>query len=91
MSSYSFIASNKNTQSPRLTKGQVRLSTSVNVYWAFGSDPVAGPGCAMLPAGQSIELRLPVNCIRLAVMAVQDPGRVSIIEIQGGARASCSA
>ena len=91
MASYSLNANDQSVQTPRLTKGRVRLSTSVNIYWAFGDNPIAGPGCAMLPAGQNIELKLPVNCIRLAVMAVSIAGSATIIEIQGGARASCSA
>lgn len=91
MSTYVLSASSTCVQSPKLIKGLIRITTTVPVYWVIGENPVATPtGCARLPAGGSIELRLPVKCSSLAVLAVDVPGVVNIIEL-GVTRPSCSA
>jgi hypothetical protein len=90
MSSYSLTATHTNQTTPKLTRGPVRIWASVPVYWVIGEHPQAGPGCAKLAAGQSIELRLPTSCGRLAVAAVAESGSVTVTELKGGARASCS-
>lgn len=74
----------------KLRKGLTRIHTSSTVYWTIGENPVANKNCAVLQAGASITLRIPVNCSKLAVLAVQEPGTVSVTELSGGARASCS-
>lgn len=85
------MAGTISVQSPKLIKGLIRIYASVPVYWAIGENPVASRvNCALLSAGTSIELRLPVRCSSLAVLAVDQPGTVSIIEL-GITRPSCSA
>lgn len=75
---------------PKLKRGLVRIYTSTAVYWVVGENPVANKTtCALLRAGQSIEIRLPVNCSRLAVIAAESPGYVTITDVPG-AKASCS-
>jgi len=92
MAAYSLTANNVSQQSPNLAKGPVRIYASVAVYWVVGENPQArSSNCAMLAAGQSIELRLPVKCSRIAVLAVNEPGVVTVSETHGGAKASCSA
>lgn len=91
MSSHS-IKSNTDTSTTgaKLKKGLVKITTSTAVFWAIGENPVASRnGCALLPAGETLELQLPVNCSRLAVLAVSEPGSVTIAEVSK-ARASCS-
>lgn len=92
MASYSLQASSTSVQTPnKLTRGPVRIWTSVAIYWVIGENPVAqAEGCARLAAGQTLELRLPTSCARLAVLAVDTPGSVTVTEVSGGARASCS-
>jgi hypothetical protein len=91
MAAYSLTATDVSQQSPKLKKGIIQIYTSVDIYWVIGEDPVAtNDCCALLRAGQSIELRLPVKCSRLAVLAVRESGSVTIIEHNGGARSSCS-
>ena len=78
-------------QSPKLKRGKIKIFASVSVYWIIGENPVASSlRCAMLRAGESIELNLPVGCSRLAVLAVNDAGFVTVTEMNG-IRASCSA
>lgn len=80
------------TQGTKLRKGRISIYTSTSIFWAIGENPTAlRSGCALLRAGETLELKLPVNCSRLAVLAVSEPGSVVVREIQGGARASCSA
>lgn len=91
MSSYSLNATNTSQQSPILRKGTIRIYTNVSVYWVVGENPQASTlKCALLRAGESLELRIPVKCSRIAVLAVSDPGTFSILEL-GVARPSCSA
>ena len=92
MSVYAISANNTSQQSPTLAKGLVRITTAVAIYWTIGENPQITPGqSALLPAGASRELRLPVKCSRLAVQAVKEPGIVTIVEVLGGASSSCSA
>ena len=80
------------TQGPKLKKGLVRIRTSTDIYWMIGENPTASKtNCAILRAGDTLELRLPVNCSKLSVLAIKEPGAVTIIDITGGARSSCSA
>jgi hypothetical protein len=90
MAAYSLTATNVSQQSPKLKKGTVSIRTSVSIYWIVGEDPVANStNCAVLRAGETIELRLPVKCSCIAVLAVNEFGAVTIIE-QSGGRSSCS-
>ena len=91
MASYSLTATDVSQQSPKLKKGIIQVYTSVDIYWVVGEDPVANKDCcAVLRAGKSIELRLPVKCSRIAVLAVREFGAVTVIENNGGASSSCS-
>lgn len=91
MSVYSLNASSVSQQSPTLKKGQVTLYTSVPIYYVVGENPVASKEkCALLRAGETREMRFPVKCSRIAVLAVDQPGAVTIVEKTGGAKASCA-
>ena len=90
MASYSIQANDVSQTTPVLQKGPIRIETAVSVYWTVGENPVATDRCALLMAGQSRELRLPVKCSRIAVLAVSDPGYFTVIEQSGGASSSCS-
>ena len=91
MASYILFAGASSVHSPKLTKGRIRITATVPVYWVIGENPIAKSNtCALLSAGSSIELRLPVKCSSLAVLAVNEPGTVSILEL-GITRPSCSA
>ena len=77
------------TQGPKLKRGLVRIYASTAVHWCLGEDPTAQKQtCALLPANTSIELRIPVNCSRLAVIAAHEPGYVTVTDVPG-AKASC--
>lgn len=91
MAAYSLSATNSSQQSPKLKKGTVRIYASVSIYWVVGETPQANNiNCAVLRAGETLELRLPVKCSSIAVLAVSEPGAVTIVETNGGARSSCS-
>jgi hypothetical protein len=92
MASYNLQASAQSTHTPsKLTRGRVRIWSTVPIYWVIGENPVArSSGCARLSAGQVLELRLPTSCARLAVLAVDKPGSVTVTEVPGGASSSCS-
>jgi hypothetical protein len=91
MAAYSLSATDVSQQSPKLKKGKVRIHASVNIYWVVGENPVANSRtCAVLRAGETLELRLPVKCSSIAVLAVDKPGAVTVVEHNGGARSSCS-
>lgn len=93
MPAYSIKSNTKtSTVGPKLKRGRLKITTTTDIFWVIGENPVAKPtGCAILRAGNSLELNLPVNCSRLAVLAISEPGSVGILDITGGARASCSA
>lgn len=92
MASYSLRTTDASQQSPVLAKGKVQIRASAPIFWKIGENPTASrQGCAILPANQTLELVLPVNCSKLAVLAVKEPANVTVIESNGGARASCSA
>lgn len=91
MASYSIAATDVSQQFPLLKKGRIRLFTSVPIYYAIGANPVAKKdGCAILQPGDVKTIDLPVNS-RIAILQVQTPGTVSVVEQPGGAKASCSA
>ena len=91
MSSYSIQANDVSQSTPVLQKGPVSIYASVTVYWVVGEDPVAVPGkCALIPAGETRKIRLPVKCSRIATLAVNEPGFVTVTEESGGASSSCS-
>lgn len=73
-----------------MKRGLVRVYTSTAVYWVVGENPTANKtNCALLRAGQSVELRIPVNCSSIAVIAAKEPGYVTVTDVPG-AKASCS-
>jgi|FreactcultuFSWF8_1027224.scaffolds.fasta_scaffold04227_2 hypothetical protein len=92
MASFSIQANNQQSQAtPVLARGRVLIVTQSSIYFRVGSDdPQANNSCAFIPAGESRELRLPTQCLKIAVLAVDQPGNVSIVEING-TKASCSA
>jgi len=90
MASYSINANSVSQATPVLQKGPIRIEAIVSVYWTVGENPTATDKCALLRAGQTRDLRLPVKCSRVAVLAVNDPGYVTVSEQNGGASSSCS-
>ena len=92
MSAYSLSANTTSQTTPVLKKGKVKIFTTVSIYWTVGENPTASSNrCALLRAGEIKEINLPVSCSRVAVMAVGEPGAVTVTEMSGGAKASCSA
>ena len=92
MASYNLQANDVSQSTPKLQRGPVTIRTYVNIYFKVGEEPVAdSKTCALLRAGESRTLNLPVKCSRIAVLAVSSPGAVTIEEEIGGAKASCSA
>jgi hypothetical protein len=93
MASYSIQINNQNstTTETTLPRSTVQVSSTVPTYYVVGSDtPTATDRCAVIAAGQTLTLRLPVKCLRIAFLAVNQPGLVTIVEING-TKASCSA
>jgi len=91
MASYSIQANDVSQPTPVLRKGPVTLHASVSVYFKIASDPAAdSQSCALILAGQSRTINLPVKCLKIAVLAVDTHGSISIIEESGGASSSCS-
>ena len=91
MAAYSLSATSVSQQSPKLKKGTVRVYANVSIYWVVGENPTANSkNCAILRAGETLELRLPVKCSSIAVLAVSEHGAVTVVEYNGGARSSCS-
>ena len=92
MASYSIQANDVSQSTPVLQKGPISIYAHVAVYYIIGENPVASSkNCGLLMAGQTRDLRLPVKCSRVAVVAVKEPGYVTVSETGGGAKASCSA
>jgi len=91
MASYSIQASSFSQSTPVLRKGPVSIIASVSVYFVVGENPTVNPNTsALLLAGQTRRINLPVKCSKIAIMAVDTPGSVSIIEESTGTKASCS-
>jgi hypothetical protein len=93
MASYSIPVNNttSTTTDTTLPKSTVQVTATVPVYYVVGSDtPQATTSCALLPANKPLTLRLPVKCLKIAVLAVDTPGYVTIVEING-TKASCLA
>jgi len=91
MASYSIQANDVSQSTPVLRKGPVTLHAGVSVYFKIASDPTADSrSCALLLAGQSRTINLPVKCLKIAVLAVDTHGSISIVEESGGASSSCS-
>ena len=90
MATYSIQANDVSQTTPVLQKGPIRIEAAVSVYWTVGENPTATNKCALLMAGQTRDLRLPVKCSRIAFMAVKEPGYVTVSEQNGGASSSCS-
>ena len=89
MASYSILADNTNQTTPVLARGPVTITSEVNIYWRVGENPLADNKCALVRAGTTQTLRIPVKCSKLAVLAVNAPGWVTIHEVNG-TKASCS-
>ena len=90
MASYNIQADQVSKSTPKLQRGSIKIIAEVSVYFRIGNDPVANSKCAFIPAGTSREIRLPTNCLQVAVQAVDQPGSVTILEVNK-TRASCSA
>ena len=93
MASYSIPVNNSTstTTDNTLPKSTVQVSATVPVYYRVGSDnPQATAQCAVIQSGQTLTLRLPVKCLKIAFLAVNQPGYATIVEING-TKASCSA
>jgi hypothetical protein len=91
MTSFVLNATSQSQPTPVLRKGPIRITATVSVYWKVGENPMANTNCALLKAGQSIDLVLPVKCSKVAVLAVNDWGTALVTETGGGASSSCSA
>ena len=89
MASYSINANSVSQPTPVLARGPVTITATVNVFWRVGENPVADNKCALLRAGTTQTLRIPVKCSRIAFLAVKDPGWVTVSELNG-TKASCS-
>jgi len=92
MASYSIHANNISQATPVLRKGPISIYSDVSVYFVVGEKPEAIPGkSALLHAGETRQIKLPVSCSRIAFTAVNNQGMVIITELTVGAKASCSA
>lgn len=89
MASYNIQADNISRSTPKLQRGTIKIIAEVSVYFCIGNNPQAGSHCAFVPAGTSREIRLPTNCLQVAVQAVNISGGVTIVEVSK-AKASCS-
>ena len=89
MASYSLSAGATSTATPKLQRGDIKIIASVTVYFRIGNLPIADNKCAFVPAGTERQIRLPTNCLQVAVLAVDQPGSVTIVEVNK-TRASCS-
>ena len=89
MASYSINANSVNQTTPVLARGPVTITSDVNIYWRVGENPIADNRCALVRAGTRLEIRIPVKCSKIAVLAVNTPGWVTIHEVNG-TKASCS-
>ena len=74
MASYSIQATAVSQQTPKIGRGTITIYPSVS---------------AVIMAGTSRTLRLPVSCSKIAFLAVELPGAVSIVK-DTGVKASCS-
>lgn len=89
MASYSLSAGATSTATPKLQRGEIKIIAQVTVYFRIGNLPVADDKCAFIAAGTERQIRLPTNCLQVAVLAVDQPGSVTIVEVNK-TRASCS-
>jgi hypothetical protein len=89
MASYSINANSVSQTTAVLARGPVTITATVNVYWRVGENPVADNKCALVRAGTSLQLRIPVKCSKIAFLAVNTPGWVTVHEVNG-TKASCS-
>lgn len=89
MASYNIQADNVSKSTPKLQRGEIKIIAEVTVYFRIGNDPQANTHCAVIPAGTERLVRLPTNCLQVAVLAVNTPGGVTIAEVSK-AKASCS-
>ena len=90
MASYNIQASQHSQSTPKLQRGEIKIIADVSVYFRIGNDPIADNRCAFIPAGESRQIRLPTNCLQVAVQAVNQQGSVTIVEVSK-TKASCSA
>ena len=90
MASYSINANSVSQTTAVLARGPIIITADVSVYWRVGENPVADTNCAFVPAGKNLKIRIPVKCSKIAVLAVNESGWVSIRELNG-TKASCSA
>ena len=90
MASYNIQANLTSQSTPKLQRGEIKISAEVSVYFRIGNEPVADSQCAFIPAGETRQIRLPTNCLQVAVLAVNKPGSVTVWEVSK-AKASCSA
>ena len=89
MASFNLQADAVSRSTPKLARGEIRITAEVPVYYRIGNDPVANDRCAFIAAGKTLTVRLPTSCLQLAVLAVNTPGGVTVAEVNG-TKASCS-
>ena len=89
MASYSINANTVSQTTPVLARGPVTVTSDVNIYWRVGENPTADNRCALVRAGTTLKINIPVKCSKIAVLAVSSPGWVTIHEVNG-TKASCS-
>lgn len=90
MASYNIQANNVSQSTPKLQRGEIKIISTVAIYFRIGNNPQADSKCAFIPAGESRQIRLPTNCLQAAVMAINKPGSVTIVEVNK-TKSSCSA
>jgi hypothetical protein len=89
MASYNIQANQVSQATPKLQRGDIKIIAAVTVYFRIGNNPQADNKCAFIAAGTERQIRLPTNCLQVAVQAVDQPGGVTILEVNK-TRASCS-
>jgi len=89
MASYNIQANLVSQSTPKLQRGEIKIIADVSVYFRIGDNPQADNRCAFIPAGTSRQIQLPTNCLQVAVLAVNSPGGVTVVEVSK-AKASCT-
>ena len=92
MTTYTIQANSQESQAtPVLQRGEIILQTTVPIFYMIAEWPVAtSEKCAVLRAGETLKITLQTRCNRLAVLAVNNTGTVTVTEKLVKTRASCA-
>lgn len=90
MASYNIQADNVSKSTPKLQRGEIEIISDVAVYYRIGNNPVADESCVLIQPNNKMLIRLPTDCLQLAVKAVHGPGSVVVNEV-AKAKPRCSA